>query len=49
LSIEFNQRYLVKYLEDESLSKADLLDFYQREEIRAKYKLISKEIEGLER
>lgn len=48
LSIEFNQLYLVKYLEDGYLSKTDLLDFYQREEIRAKYKLISKEIESLE-
>ncbi len=48
LSIEFNQQYLVKYMEDGTLSKADLLDFYQREDIRAKYKLISKEIESLE-
>lgn len=48
LSIEFDQLYLVKYLEDGYLSKADLLDFYQREEIRAKYKLISKEIESIE-
>lgn len=46
LSIEFNQQYLMKYLEDGYLSKVDLLDFYQREEIRAKYKLISKEIES---
>lgn len=29
LSIEFNQQYLVKYLEDGALSKADLLEFYQ--------------------
>lgn len=35
-------------MEDGSLIKADLLDIYQREEIRAKYKLISKEIENLE-
>ena len=48
LSIEFNQQYLVKYMEDGALSKADLLDFYQREDIRAKYKLISKEIENPE-
>lgn len=47
LSIEFNQQYLIKYLEDGILSKSDLLDFYQREEIRVKYKLISKEIESL--
>lgn len=37
----------MKYLEDGYLSKVDLLDFYQREEIRTKYKLISKEIESL--
>lgn len=48
LSIEFDQKYLVKYLEDGYLSKADLLEFYQREEIRAKYKLIAKEIEAEE-
>lgn len=47
LSIDFNQQYLAKYFEDGYLSKADLLDFYQREDIRIKYKLISKEIEGL--
>lgn len=45
LSIEFNQQYLTKYLEDGILGKQDLLDFYQREDIRAKYKLIAKEIE----
>lgn len=45
LSIEFNQQYLAKYLEDGFLSKADLLDFYQRDEIRVKYKLLAKEIE----
>lgn len=48
LSIEFDQRYLAKYLEDGYLNKADLLEFYQREEIRAKYKLIAKEIEAEE-
>lgn len=45
LSIEFNQQYLAKYLEDGFLSKADLLDFYQRDDIRIKYKLLAKEIE----
>lgn len=44
-SIEFDQKYLAKYLEDGYLSKADLLEFYQREDIRAKYKLIAKDIE----
>lgn len=46
LSIEFNQKYLAKYLEDGYLSKADLLDFYQREDIRTEYKMIAKEIEN---
>ena len=44
LSIEFDQRYLAKYLEDGYLSKVDLWEFYQREEIRTKFKLIAKEI-----
>ena len=48
LSIEFNQRYLTKYLEDGYLSKADLLEFYQREDIRSEYKKIAKEIENEE-
>lgn len=48
LSIEFDQKYLAKYLEDGYLSKADLLEFYQREEIRAKYKMIAKDIEAEE-
>ena len=45
LSIEFNQKYLAKYLEDGILGKQDLLDFYQREDIRTQYKLIAKKIE----
>ena len=49
LSIEFTQQYLAKYLQDGYLSKSDLLDFYQREDIRAKYKLLAKEIEQEER
>lgn len=46
LSIEFNHKYLAKYLEDGYLSKTDLLDFYQREDIRTEYKMIAKEIEN---
>lgn len=45
LSIEFTQQYLAKYLEDGFLSKSDLLEFYQREDIRAKFKVLSNEIE----
>lgn len=45
MSIDFTQQYLAKYLEDGYLGKADLLEFYQREDIRAKYKLLAKEID----
>ena len=44
LSIDFNRVYLEKYLSDGKLSKADLLDFYQRDELRIKYKLIAQEV-----
>lgn len=47
LSIEFDQQYLTKYLQDGTMTKEDFLDFYMREDIRTKYKLISKEIEQL--
>ena len=45
LSIEFDQQYLAKYLEDGVLGKQDLLDFYQREDIRTKFKILAKDIE----
>ena len=48
LSIEFDQQYLAKYLQDGFLSKADLLEFYQREDIRTKYKVLAKDIEAEE-
>ncbi len=47
LSIEFDQQYLTKYLQDGTMTKDDFLDFYMREDIRTKYKLIDKEIEQL--
>ncbi len=46
LSIEFDQKYLAKYLEDGYLNKSDLLEFYQREDVRARYKLLAKDIEN---
>ena len=49
LSIEFDQQYLTKYLQDGTMTKEDFLDFYMREEIRDKFKLISKEIEQLDK
>lgn len=45
LSVEFTQQYLAKYFEDGKISKVDLLDFYEREEIRDKYRFISIEID----
>lgn len=48
LSIELDQQYLTKYLQDGTMSKEDFWDFYMREDIRTKYKLISSEIEKME-
>lgn len=47
LMAEFNQQYLKSFLETGTLSKKDLLAFYVGEEVKDKYKLIEKEIEGL--
>jgi hypothetical protein len=45
--MEFNKTYLTKFLKDGKLTKKDLLDFYQGEDIKDKYKLIEKKIEEL--
>jgi hypothetical protein len=47
LQMEFNQSYLKKFLKDGTLNKADLLNFYNGDEIKDKFKLIEKEIDGL--
>jgi len=47
LLMKFNQEYLVKFLKDGVLSKKDLLDFYMGEEVKEKYKISEKEINGL--
>ncbi|MDT8758748.1 hypothetical protein MZO42_08560 [Sphingomonas psychrotolerans] len=44
LLAEFNQRYLVKFLTDGTLSKEDLLDFYSGEEIRDRFRIVEREI-----
>lgn len=44
LQMEFNQTYLKKFLKDGTLTKVDLLNFYNGDEIKDKYKLIEKEI-----
>ena len=47
LLMEFNQEYLRKFLNDGTLTKKDLLDYYSGEEVKDKYKLIEKEINGI--
>ncbi|WP_236640941.1 hypothetical protein [Flagellimonas alvinocaridis] len=47
LLMEFNQDYLSKFLNDGTLTKKDLLDFYMGEGVKDKYKPIEKEINEL--
>ncbi|PVH27056.1 hypothetical protein [Sphingobacterium corticibacter] len=44
LLMEFNQQYLKKFLEDGTLTKEDLLNYYQGEDVKDKYRLIEREI-----
>jgi hypothetical protein len=45
LIVDFNQKYLEKFLKDGTLTKEDLLKFYQGEDMSSKYQAIEKEIE----
>lgn len=47
LLLEFNQEYMKRFLEEGTLSKKDLLDFYMAEDVKDKYKLIEKEIKEI--
>lgn len=47
LLMEFNQEYLMKFLKDGTLTKKDLLDFYMGEDVKERYKMIEKEINGI--
>lgn len=47
LLMEFNQQYLKKFLEDGTLTKEDLLNYYQSEDVKDKYRLIENEINAL--
>ncbi|MDV3876111.1 hypothetical protein CMU01_08690 [Elizabethkingia anophelis] len=47
LLMEFNQQYLKKFLEDGTLTKKDLLDYYQGEDVKDRYRLIENEINTL--
>jgi len=44
LLMEFNQEYMRKFLNEGTLTKKDLLDFYMGEDVKDKYKGIEKEI-----
>ena len=44
LLMEFNQAYMKKFLQDGTLTKKDLLDFYMGEDVKDKFKPIEKEI-----
>lgn len=47
LLMEFNQEYLRKFLIDGTLTKEDLLNYYQGEDVKDKYRLIEKDINDL--
>lgn len=47
LLMEFNQKFLLKFLKDGKLTKKELLEFYQGEEIKDNFKLIEKQIDQL--
>ncbi|WP_418894718.1 hypothetical protein [Limibacterium fermenti] len=47
LLMEFNQEYMRKFLQDGTLTKKDLLDFYSGEEVKDKFKPIEKDITEL--
>ena len=47
LLVEFSQKYLLKFLTDGKLNNKDLLEFYQGEDVKEKFKAIEKSIEEL--
>lgn len=47
LTMDFTMAYLSKFLKDGNLSKEDLLQFYQGDEIRNKFKVIESELKEI--
>ena len=45
--MEFNQRYLAKFLSTGTLSKRDLLEFYSADDVKDQFRLVEKDIEAL--
>ncbi|MCM2504456.1 hypothetical protein NDN16_12315 [Aureimonas altamirensis] len=47
LLAEFNQRYLIKFLTEGTLTKEDMLAFYAGEEVKERFRLVEREIGDL--
>lgn len=47
LMMDFNQKYLSKFLSDGKLTKKDLLEFYSGEDVKEKYKVLENTINDL--
>lgn len=47
LLMEFNGRYLAKFLQEGTLSKVDLLAFYSGEEVRDRYRVLEQDVSAL--
>jgi hypothetical protein len=47
LLMEFNHSYLKKFLLDGTLTKEDMLNYYQGEDVRDKFRLIEKDIDNI--
>ncbi|WVT72145.1 hypothetical protein QM996_11430 [Sinorhizobium chiapasense] len=47
LSMEFNQRYMAKFLKDGQFTKEDLLEFYSGEEVRDRFRLLEREVKAI--
>ncbi len=47
LLMEFNQEYLKKFLNDGTLTKQDVLQYYMGDEVKDKYKIIERDIDSL--
>lgn len=47
LLMEFNQEYLKKFLSEGTLTKEDLLNYYQGEDVKDRYRIIEKDINSL--
>lgn len=47
MMVQFNEKYLLKFLKDGTLTKEDLFKFYTGEDMGEKYKLIENDIEKM--